>query len=136
MTRINCVPVEELHQKHLVAEYRELPRVFKLAEAAAKRGGHSAPANYTLGAGHVKFFYNRLGYCQQRFKQLVVEMVRRGYNPQHTECPLVDVPVDWLQDWEPTHVDLQINRQRIADRQPKLVVHRPTRQVSLNLGLS
>ena len=35
MTRINCVPVEELHQKHLVAEYRELPRVFRLAEAAA-----------------------------------------------------------------------------------------------------
>ena len=90
MTRINCVPVEELHQKHLVAEYRELPRVFKLAEAAAKRGGHSAPANYTLGAGHVKFFYTHLGYCQQRFKQLVAEMVRRGYNPQHTECPISD----------------------------------------------
>lgn len=56
MTRINCVPVEELHQKHLVAEYRELPCVFKLAEAAAKRGGVVAPDEYTLGAGHVKYW--------------------------------------------------------------------------------
>ena len=135
MTRINCVPVEELHQKHLVAEYRELPRVLKLAEAASKRGGHSAPSNYTLGAGHVKFFYTRLGYCQQRFKQLVVEMIRRGYNPQHTECPVVDVPSDWLKDWVPTQIDLQLNRQRIADRQPKSVGLRPTQQASFNLGL-
>lgn len=35
MTRINCVPVEELSGPHLVAEYRELPRVFALAEKAA-----------------------------------------------------------------------------------------------------
>ena len=28
MTRINCVPVEELTDKHLGAEYRELPRLF------------------------------------------------------------------------------------------------------------
>ena len=30
MTRINCVPVTELHDRHLVAEYRELPRCFAL----------------------------------------------------------------------------------------------------------
>jgi hypothetical protein len=119
MTRINCVPVEELHQKHLVAEYRELPRVFRLAEAAAKRGGVTAPDTYTLGAGHVKFFYSRLSYCQQRFKQLIAEMIRRGYNPQHTECPAVSVPAGWLQSWSPTEADLLINRQRIADRMPK-----------------
>ncbi len=29
MTRINVVPVETPTQQHLVAEYRELPRVFK-----------------------------------------------------------------------------------------------------------
>ncbi len=37
MTRINCVPVEELSGPHLVAEYRELPRVFALAQRAATR---------------------------------------------------------------------------------------------------
>lgn len=34
MTRINVVPVEELTTKHLVAEYRENPRVFALAHKA------------------------------------------------------------------------------------------------------
>ena len=29
MTRINVVPVKELSDQHLIAEYRELPRVIK-----------------------------------------------------------------------------------------------------------
>lgn len=32
MTRINVVPVSELVDKHLVAEYRELPRIYKAAQ--------------------------------------------------------------------------------------------------------
>jgi len=30
MTRINCAPKKELSDKHLAAEYRELPRIFGL----------------------------------------------------------------------------------------------------------
>lgn len=37
MTRINCVPVTELSQKHLVAEYREIGRVYALAVSAYNR---------------------------------------------------------------------------------------------------
>lgn len=116
MTRINCIPVEELHGKHLVAEYRELPRVFKLAEAAAQRGGFQGLDTYRLGAGHVKFFYNRLGYCTTRFNELVTEMKRRGYSPQYEQPPIIDVPMSWKQDWVPDDSALQLNRQRIADR--------------------
>jgi hypothetical protein len=46
-------------------------------------------------------------------------MIRRGYSPKHTECPAVSVPSGWLQSWSPTEADLLINRQRIAERQPK-----------------
>jgi len=60
MTRINCIPVEELHNKHLLVEYRELPRVFTLAHNAIEKGRWESPAAYVLGAGHVKFFYNKL----------------------------------------------------------------------------
>lgn len=56
MTRINCVPVEELTDKHLLAEYRELPRIFNLARAV-----EDAPTEYVLGTGHMKFFYDKLG---------------------------------------------------------------------------
>ncbi|ENT03393.1 hypothetical protein C038_02848 [Brucella sp. 63/311] len=38
MTRINCIPPAELTGPHLVAEYRELPRVFALVRAAIQRG--------------------------------------------------------------------------------------------------
>lgn len=38
MTRINLIPPSELHYKHLVAEYRELPRVFGLVRRAQANG--------------------------------------------------------------------------------------------------
>jgi len=105
--------------KHLVAEYRELPRVFKLAEKAWERGERSFPTHYTLGKGHVKFFYCRLGFCQRRFNDLVQEMLSRGFNPLHRSTPGVSVPADWLSDWVPTLEALELNRERIQQRKPK-----------------
>jgi deoxyribonuclease (pyrimidine dimer) len=113
MTRINCIPVTELTNKHLVAEYRELPRVFKLARPAP-----DAPLEYTLGKGHVLFFYDKLKYCYQRQKELYNEMLKRGFKPtfdpeglkafyQHTNV--------W-NDWTPTPEALAINRERIRQR--------------------
>lgn len=51
MTRINCVAPIELTTKHLVAEYRELPRIYNLVRAAIKRGERPSdarnPKHYT-----------------------------------------------------------------------------------------
>jgi len=119
MTRINVVPVEELHQTHLVAEYRELPRIFKLAKVYAEKHGTAvpkgAPAEYALGAGHVKFFYTRLGYCVERMQQLIAEMIKRGYNPKFTDVSFDIVP-EWNVNYKPTEDALAINRARINDR--------------------
>ena len=119
MTRINCVPVEELNGPHLVAEYRELPRVFRLAHKAALRGGVSAPAAYTLGKGHLLFFYGRLGYLSRRHADLIAEMKRRGYNPTFSGVRREDfpeVPDAWWEDWEPPPEALRLNRARIEER--------------------
>lgn len=117
MTRINCVPPEELSRQHLVAEYRELPRVFALADKAySARRKISAPSAYTLGAGHVLFFYRRLGYCRRRFHELRDEMLRRGYQPKFSDVPPVSVPPDWQSDWQPDDAALAVNRQRILER--------------------
>lgn len=115
MTRINVVPVEELCNKHLLAEYRELPRVFKLA-----RPCHDAPKQYTLGAGHVKFFYDKLGWLLARQRALVNEMTRRGFKPTHTASTLMDKAVK-AEDWQwktytPTPEALALNRARIVTR--------------------
>ncbi len=119
MTRINCVPVEELSGPHLVAEYRELPRVFALAAKAAARGKLTQPSDYTLGKGHLLFFYTRLGYLAHRHTQLIQEMKRRGYKPafsgmQRQDFP--DIPNEFWNDWQPTPQALQLNRQRIKAR--------------------
>jgi hypothetical protein len=122
MTRINCVPVRELHDKHLLAEYRELPRVFKLAYAAYARGEGPAahPAEYTLGKGHVKFFYTRLWWLAQRFDQIYLELRQRGFQPQYSTVPVVPrMPQSWHRGWCPTPEALAINRQRIQERLPK-----------------
>lgn len=117
MTRINCVPPKELSRQHLLAEYRELPRVFKLAAEAFRRDTKVvAPAQYTLGAGHVKFFYSRLAYCAARFQALRTEMLCRGYKPHYDHPPLVNVGQEWWQDWLPTAAALDVNRRRILER--------------------
>ena len=122
MTRINCVPVQELSGPHLVAEYRELPRVFALAQKAAARGALSQPKTYTLGKGHLLFFYTRLGFLSQRHLALVEEMKRRGYKPsfegvKRTDFP--EIPDAYWGQWEPTPEALQLNRERIRERSAK-----------------
>lgn len=131
MTRINCIPVQELSGPHLVAEYRELPRIFTLAQKAAERLQAKSPSavkrpalpgqpsQYTLGTGHVLFFYTRLGYLSARHRQLVEEMKRRGYQPsfdgvQREDFP--DIPDAYWQDWVPDDDALALNRERIELR--------------------
>lgn len=115
VTRINCIPVEELTNQHLVAEYRELPRVFKLARHPKR--GESFPSHYTLGEGHVKFFYNKLEYLTDRFMQLVAEMKKRGYKPQYEAPPIQNMKsLMFYNNWTPTKEAMQINRERIQER--------------------
>ena len=122
MTRINCIPPRELSPAHLVAEYRELPRIFGLVRAAIARGESPLdprnPAEYRLGAGHVRFFYPRLGWLLARQVALVAEMRARGYAPSFgdPESLIASIPSEWLGDWQPTPEALAQNRARIAAR--------------------
>ena len=121
MTRINCIPVQELSGPHLIAEYRELPRVFALARKSAQKGRQLAqPLDYTLGKGHLLFFYTRLGYLAKRHAQLVQEMKRRGYKPGFagvSRSDFPDIPDAYWRQWTPTSEAQRLNRQRIAERQ-------------------
>lgn len=124
MTRINLIPPRELHQKHLVAEYRELPRAFPLALAAIKRGmkpDHPRiPRAFTLSTGHVLFFYPRLLFLVNRQISLVEEMLRRGYkptfDPYQLQEVLVQAPLAWTQDYVPTPEAIALSRARIEER--------------------
>mgnify|MGYP005850903769 CR=1 FL=1 len=112
MTRINCVPPEELSGPHLVAEYRELPRVFGLIRRA-KPG--KAPQEYVMGQGHVRFFYDKAGWLLQRQRSLIEEMKRRGYKPRHTDPEALTNGLE-LGSWEPDERALAVNRARLVER--------------------
>jgi len=121
MTRINLIPPEDLHYKHLIAEYRELPRVYKLARAFVSRGGtrDQLPQSYRIGKGHVQFFYDKLLWLSWRHIYLVNEMERRGYQAhfeQNLRVIYSDIPNDWWNDWYPEPEEIEINQQRISDR--------------------
>jgi deoxyribonuclease (pyrimidine dimer) len=123
MTRINCVDPQTLHVKHLCAEYREIPRIFALVRKHVQSGKTlSAPSVYTLGTGHVKFFYDKLGYISDRYSSLIDEMKRRKYNPSFTNNMRIefgDIPVKYWKDWTPTPESVRINSERILERMPK-----------------
>lgn len=120
MTRINCVPPAELCGKHLVAEYRELPRVFASVRGAIARQERPASGDrYTLGKGHVRFFYTRLAWLAARQAALIAEMLRRGYHPSFGAPSLDGFPPEWCGDWQPDAEALRLNRERIAARMPR-----------------
>ena len=132
MTRINCIPVEELTDKHLLAEYRELPRVSALTWKWSQNSANTSwidtdladekvyrtwnlPRQYRLGTGHVKFFYNKGEYLRKRFEeQIVPEMQRRGFKTNFTKYR--SHPDGMNQDWTPDDAAIQVNRARIKER--------------------
>ena len=117
MTRINCIPVEELTDKHLVAEYRELPRLAKHAKQKFLRNSDFVPPEtYRLGKGHMDFFVDKGKWLQTRHSQLVEEMNKRGFKVNFPLYPCSQHPIAWMGEWEPSEEALIINRQRIAAR--------------------
>lgn len=123
MTRINLVPPAELSRLHLVAEYRELPRIFALAHKASlspKPWTHKQPSAYTLGTGHVLFWYDKLGYLADRHRDLVQEMLARGYKPTLTECLREQwqgkIAQGYWKGYQATEEASEVNRGRIAER--------------------
>ena len=122
MTRINLIDPSELHQKHLVAEYREIVRVFDLARKCQHElHKKKIPGAYTLGTGHVTFFYDKLRFVSDRYDSLCVEMVNRGFTcnriPKHELEQGIDKSLFW--NYAPTTEAIRINRERISDRLPK-----------------
>ena len=132
MTRINLVPPSELTDQHLFAEFREIKMIPKsLArslQAALARGEMlyefwlNIPTYYfTLGTGHVKFFYNKGAYLRKRYEAIKIELLRRGINFNTESLLDPDGVFEALgeyfnHDYSPTPEALVIIRARIAEK--------------------
>ena len=122
MTRVNIIPVEELHDQHLIAEYRELTMVPAALNRTlkSKKGLDKTkiPENYTLNQGHVYFFYNKGKYLDKRYSQIFKEMQNRGFSPDlKRKFPKnIFIENDLYKDWMPNPEDLKIIRERIKNK--------------------
>lgn len=117
MTRINVVPVADLTDQHLMAEYRELPMV----PAAARRSNPSTykPTTvYTLNRGHVMFFYNKKQYLVNRWLDLIAELYHRGFNISPDNRIVYWSALDKFPQtiWTPDQNAIDINTERINER--------------------
>ena len=125
MTRVNLIPVEQLTDQHLMAEWREL----KMVPAALRRSLatksladilESIPERYTLNKGHVRFFYNKMGFLAKRYESLTAELLDRGYNLSDTS-PFSKYTYDlpeffFFKVWTPDADEIAINQERITQK--------------------
>lgn len=116
MTRINVgIPPKDLTNKHLIAEHRELKRIPNVV-SKGRYNLKTAPKEFTLGKGHVSFFYDKLGYLRNRYIDLYNECRARGFNVQSYLDSWNGVPPELMNDYTPTERDVQIIKERIEDR--------------------
>lgn len=116
MTRINCgIPVEDLTREHLIAEHREIKRVPNCV-AKGRFNLKGQPKEFTLGEGHVKFFYTRLGYLKERYEALYQECLRRKYKVEYYGGAWDNISKHLMGGYTPTERDVEIIRQRITER--------------------
>ena len=118
MTRINLLPPSQLADQHLIAEWRELPRVFGLVKKKLDEQKLILVwKKYTMGTGHVRFFYDKLLFLQKRHQALVKEAQKRGFKLSKTEkISLHAFPKVYCQDFIPSEADLAISQQRIQEK--------------------
>jgi len=122
LTRINIIPVRELFDQHLIAEYREMTMVpAALKRTLNSKAGYNPKKinkNYTLNKGHVYFFYNKGAYLHKRYQKLVKEMLRRGFKPDNTRIfpTKIFIANGLYNDWTPSIEDYKIIRKRIKQK--------------------
>lgn len=112
MTRINVgIDPCELPDRLLLAEHREITRI-----PNAVRSGRAkiVPQDrFTLGTGHVRFFYTRLGYLKRRYTDLFNECKRRGFRVTDKRSAFDGLTYG---EYTPTDADRQIILERITSK--------------------
>lgn len=145
MTRINTIDPRFLSDKHLGAEYRELPRILNDAKKRIESAIESnnwclsevkagvanlamyLPLRYHLGQGHVLFFRDKLGWLYRRHLQLIAELqfraMLRGSEPFKPSIDLGPTFVflrtyapGWCGDWAPLSEDHATLLMRLIER--------------------
>ena len=116
--RINVIPPKYLADQHLVAEYREIKMLSKmfLISLKSKNGLGKYGGEYTLNKGHGKCLYDKFGFIEKRFQQLLDEMTSRNFKTNYDILDLSEIPKQFFGDYTPTEEAIRINVERILLR--------------------
>lgn len=118
MTRINLIPPTLLSNQHLVAEHKEILQLngqFKKS-LNSKKGIQIPKGKFTLNKGHVKFFYNKGKYLENRFNLIKIELKNRGYSSYSEFDNYLYVQQNMYNDWIPDKEDYNIIVERLLDK--------------------
>lgn len=116
MTRINAgIKPAELVDKHLLAEHREIIRIPNCI-SKGRFNLEGQPSKFTLGKGHVKFFYTRLLYLKNRYIEIYNECKKRDFKVQNYISSWDNIPKEFMNDYKPTREDIEIITQRIKEK--------------------
>ena len=74
------------------------------------------PETFTLGKGHVKFFYDKCGYLKKRYELLYQECLERGFNVTYYGKAWEGVPLEFMGDYKPTEEARMLIEERIKER--------------------
>lgn len=122
MTRINCaIAPQELTREHLLAEHREIKRIPN-AIINGRFNLKGIPTLFTLGTGHVKFFYDKLEYLHKRYISIYMECISRGYNVTDYSNTFENAKTLYpslYNDYIETNSDRELLLERINDRLSK-----------------
>lgn len=132
MTRINIISVKKISNKQLMAEYHESIRVFSYV-LKSKKIPEDIPSRYCLGKGHVKFFFNKIPYLLNRYKEINQELTNRGYrlnnetfskNLEKGKLALTKYPEIQVNNWIPSSEEMMVNQAQVDERLERILVKR------------
>lgn len=118
MTRISvAVRAGELCDAHLIKERIEILRIPNAIKSGkAKVNLSKIPNTFTLGTGHVIFFYPRLKYLHKRYNELTEECIKRNFNITDYSDAFDGLPEHLYKDYEEKPNDRKILVERINER--------------------
>ena len=106
---------QELPDKLLLAEHREITRIPNAVKN--KRAKLTdIPEVFTLGSGHVKFFYTKLLYLKNRYASLYQECLKRQFKITDKSNSFNELPTSVMADYVPTPRDRQLLIERITSK--------------------
>jgi hypothetical protein len=116
MTRINVgVEPKELPDRLLMAEHREIKRI----PNCIKNGRFNLskiPERFTLGTGHVSFFYNKILYLKKRYQKIYQECLERGFNVTNFSESFENIDEYFMNDYQETPRDRELLFQRFSEK--------------------